>query len=257
MTKTTKALPAPWGEVRLEPGETHEMELGTLRLGLRRTANEVWLRAARSDDDDDDTPWRRWAAKRGIRVEVRPAVPDRLLVVSHEHEYHLPPNGKSRTFVRIPLFVQVVLTWEGGEIVAADVPSVVLSDTWWGTFTEGELAYWLTTKARAELTEDLFVPHFGMCTLELVNDSPLALSVERFAVRVPHLSLFTGQDRTWTDQVSVRYEDSPEGSEIRFSRKAPAEAGETSRIAAPRIPLGRSFRAKTFDRIRTLSNLGI
>lgn len=258
MTRSVDALPAPWGKLGLQPGATHEMELGTLRLTLRRTSGEVWLRASRSNGGDAEAaPWQRWAAAPGTDVVIRPAVPDRLLVVSHEHEYHLPPEGESRIFVRIPLFVQVALSFDDREIVAADLPSLVLSDTWWGSFTEGELAYWLSTKARAELTDDLFLPHFGMCTLRLVNDSDVALSVERFAVRVAHLSLFTGRGRTWTDDVSVRYEDSPEGSEIRFGQKPPGEAGETTRIAAPRVPLGRSFRAKTFDRLRSLSNLGV
>lgn len=253
-----QTLPAPWGEVRLGRNETHEMELGTLRLQLRRTTNELWLRPHRmsAGSDPETTPWERWAAPAEGTVELRPAVPDRLLVVSPEYEYHLPPEGESRTFVRMPLFVQVVLVTAETETIAADVPSIVLSDTWWGDFTEGELAYWLTTKARVELSDDLFLPHFGMCPLKLVNHSTAALPVQRFSVRVSHLSLFADEGRTWTDEVRVRYEDSPEGSEIRFARKAPPEASRGKLIAAPRVPLERSFHAKTFDRLRSLSNLG-
>lgn len=257
MTEAPKSLRAPWGDVRLGEGETHEMEFGTLRLTLRRAAKEVWLRTGRvTDADPEETPWERWAMPPEGRVEIRPAAPDRLLVVSPEHEYHLPPSGESRMFVRIPLFVRVVLVAAGFETVAADVPSIVLSDTWWGTFIEGELGYWLTTKARVELSDDLFVPHFGMCPLRLVNHSPAALPVARFAVRVPHLSLFAERGRTWTDQVSVRYEDSPEGSEIRFAREAPAEAEDAQLVAGPRVPFGRSFHARTFHRLRSLSHLG-
>jgi hypothetical protein len=258
MTKVAKPLPAPWGELPLAPGDEHDLELGTLRLTLRRAAGEVWLRMHRAPaGDPEDAPWRRWAVRSGSHVEVRPAAPDRLLVVSHEYDYHLPPEGESRIFVRIPLFVQVLIVGGDTEVVAADVPSIVLSDTWWGDFTEGELAYWLTTKARVELSDDLFLPHFGMCPLRLVNDSAAALPVERFAVRVAHLSLFATEGRNWTDQVRVRYEESPEGSEIRFAGEAPAEAGRAALIARPRVPVERGFRAKTFDRLRSLSSLGI
>ena len=80
--------------------------------------------------------------------------------------------------------------------------------------------------------------------------------MERFAVRVPHLSLFAQRERMWTDRVAVRYEDSPEGSEIDFAGSAPEEAEGAALITPPRVPLDRGFHAKTFDRLRSLSNLG-
>lgn len=257
MTKPLAPVVGPWGELTLPPGESHELELGTLRMALKRTASEVWLRMHRSPGGDPvSADWIRWATSKEARIEVRPAVPDRLVVVSHERPYHLPSGGTSQVFVRIPLFIQVAIIDEDREVIAADEPSIVLSDTWWGTFTEGELAYWLTTKARTELSDDLFLPHFGMCPIRMVNHSEDSLPVERFAVRVPHLSLFSDRGRNWTDQVNVRYEDSPEGSEIRFAREAPEEARAAHLLAEPRIPLDRGFHAKTFDRLRSLSSLG-
>jgi hypothetical protein len=251
-------LPRPWGVLPLGAGDEHQMELGTLHLTLRRSERELWVRLHRAaDGDPEGSEWSRWAVPTDGLVELRPAVPDRLLVVSHEHAYHLPPRGESRVFVRIPLFVRVVVVRSDGEDVVADAPSVVLSDTWWGTFVEGELAYWLTTKARVQLDQSLFLHHFGMCALRLTNQSEVALPVERFAVRVAHLTLFSDGSRNWTDEVHVRYEDSPEGSAIRFSRKPPAEAGDVQRLARPRVPLERGFHAKTFDRLRSLSNLGL
>ena len=248
--------PSPWGEVPLRPREPQVFELGTLRLVIQRVAKEIWIQTQRGPDlaDPDAGDWQRWAAPMESHIEVRPAVPDRLLVVSHEHRYHLPPRGETRFYVRIPLFVQVVLRSEVGEVVIADVPSIVLSDTWWGTHIEGELSYWLTTKARVELTDDLFLPHLGMCPFRLLNDSPEALPVERFAVRVPHLTLFSEAGHNWTDEVNVRYEDSPEGSEIRFATSAPAEARAAGLIASPRVESERGFRARTFDRLRSLSS---
>ena len=257
MKRSPVPLPLPWGEASIEVGHTHELELGTLQLKVRRTETEIWLRAHRSPaGDPEQAPWQRWAVAATGQIEIRPALPNRLIVVSPEHEYHLPPQGVSRIFVRVPLFVQVAILEGDSEVVAADLPSIVLSDTWWGTFTEGEIAYWLETKARVDLSDDLFLPHLGMCTLTLTNDSPSALPVERFAVRAAHLSLFTDGARNWTDSVSVRYDDSPEGSEITFAGKAPAHAREAEVIARPRVRLEMSFHAKTFDRLRSLSNPG-
>ncbi len=250
---------SPWGELDLAPEESHTLQVGTLALVVMRTATEVWFRMGRTTDQpaSDVGGWERWSARPETRIELRPAVPDRLLVVSPEHTYHLPPHGDARVYVRIPLFAQLVLVDGDTETVAADVPSVILSDTWWGTFTEGELGYWLTTKARTELTDDLFVAHTCMCPFRLINESPKALDVERFAVRVPHLAIFVDGNRYWTDEVRVRYEDFPEGSEIRFGSEPPREAAGARPMSPPRVRADRSFHARTFDRLRSLSHLGV
>ena len=253
---TTQAT--PWGTLELGDGETRSMDLGTLRLVVRRTAEEVWVQEQRAPRlcEPDDGDWQRWSASREATVDVRPAMPDRLLVVSHEHSYHLPPNRGAKVYVRIPLFVQVVLGGGRSEQVLADLPSVVLSHTWWGTREAGELGYWLTTKARAAIPDDLFVPHYGVCPLHLENASAGALPVERFALQVVHLSLFGDGRKIWTDEVRVRYEGSPEGSEIRFGEEAPEEADGAELLAGPRVPPARGLHVRTFDRLRQLSSLG-
>ena len=240
-----------WGDLALAPGRSETLDYGTLRLMVERTEREVWLHIGRaSGDDGEGEAVRRWAIPEAARLSVRPAAPDRLVVVSQEHPFHLPSHAEARVYVRIPLFVRVVASWPGSsELVIADVPSIVLSDTWWGTFTEGELAYWLTTTARAEVSDDVFLPHVAMCPFRFANRSEEALPVERFAVRVPHLTIFADGARMWTDEVRVRYAAAAEGSEIGFGGRPPAESPNAERVAAPRIPTRRRFHARTFGRL--------
>lgn len=241
-----------WGELDLARGESETVDYGTLRLVVERREGEVWLqiRRAAGEGTAHSEEWRRWAIPDGARLSLRPAAPDRLVVVSQEHPFHLPPHAEARVFVRIPLFVRVVASAPGsGEIMIAEVPSIVLSDTWWGTFTEGEIAYWLTTTARAEVSDHLFLPHVAMCPFRFANKAEDALPVERFAVRVPHLTLFADGAHMWTDEVRVRYAAASEGSEIGFTGMPPAEAPDAKRIADPRIPSRRRFHARTFGRL--------
>lgn len=254
----TATAATPWGALDLGEGETRSIDFGTLRLSVRRTLEEIWLQAQRAPKlvEPEEGDWQRWALRGTSTVSVRPAMPDRLLVVSHEHSYHLPPRREAKVYVRIPLFVQVVVEGRRNEHVLMDVPSIVLSSTWWGTLEEGELGYWLTTKARAAVTEDLFLPHFGLCPLLLINDSAEALPVQRFALRVTHLSLFRDGRKNWTDEVRVSYKGSPEGSEIRFGEEAPAEAPGAQLLAPPRLRPVRGLHVWTFDRLRAFSPLG-
>lgn len=254
MTRTS-----PWGSLDLPHGRTVQLDVGTLHLEVKRTPTEAWVRPSRphADREVPEEEWRRWSLPEDAGLELRPAVPDRLLVVAHEYPFRLPAHRRARVYVRVPLFAQMVArSPEIGEIVIADEPGIVLSDTWWGTWQEGELAYWLSTTARAQVTDDLFVPHAAMCPIHLENVSAEALPVDRFAVRAQHLSLFGHGRRIWTDDVRVRYQAAAEGSEIRFGGGAPEEAPDARMLAGPRIPLRRGLQARTFDRLRALSMLG-
>src|SRR5690606_15263889 len=247
----------PWGTLDLPPGASTELAIGSLHVEVRRTPYEIWLRCGRGPDTADLEDWRRWSIPDDAELQLRPASPDRLLVVSHEYPFQLPGRRSARIFTRVPLFVQIVASGADiGDIVVMDEPSLVLSDTWWGTVQEGELAYWLSTTARAEVTDDLFVPHAGMCPVQLENVSGEALPVDRFALRAQHLTLFDHGHHIWTDEVRVRYHAKAEGSEIDFAGRPPAEAPGATPLARPRIAVRRGLHARTFDRLRSLSMLG-
>lgn len=254
----TPNSPSPWGPLDLSPGSSRELDIGTLHLEVHRTAEEVWLRRdPRPGMPVQADEWQRWAISGDAELHLRPAGPDRLLVVSHEYPFRLPARRQAHFFVRVPLFVQVVASGPDlDDLVLSDEPAIVLSDTWWGTMQEGELAYWLNTTARAEVTDDLFVPHAGMCPVHLENGSGEVLPVTRFAVRAQHLSLFAQGGRMWTDEVRVRYHAAAEGSEIHFGGGPPDEAPGARTLATPRVALRRGLQARTFDRLRSLSMLG-
>lgn len=249
-----------WGEFVLSPGETREMVLGTLRLEVRRLTAELWVRISRTDGASapEDGDWVRWSISPEARIELLPSLPDRRLVVSTEHPFHLPPRGKARLYVRVPLHARIVVTGARGvRTTAVDAPSLVMSDSWWGTFTDGELAYWMTTKARVDVTDDLFLPHLAMCPFALVNDSKEPLPVGRFAVQVSHLSLFSSGDQIWTDEVRVRYGASDEGSEIEFGGRPPEECKDGVRMQPPREAPPSGIRALTFARLISKSGIGL
>lgn len=244
-----------WGEVPLPVGESVRRRFGSLSIELRREPEEVWIRGAhegaRPPQEED---WERWSIAPDDRLEVRPALADRPIVVAPERSFFLPPRGKARIYVRVPLFVQVTrIDGRGDATRLEELPSIVLSDTWWGTFTEGELAYSIHTRARRVVTPDIFEPHLAVCPLELANASGHALPVERFAVRVAALTLFRRGDAVWTDEVLVRYEGAQEGSEIHYTGKVPRDAGTVTHIAEPREPAPRGLHARTFGRLRQLS----
>jgi hypothetical protein len=267
------SLSAPWGRHDIPPDSTLPLRLGPRDLWFRAQSGEVWIahgdapqpKTRRSEaplapEPPQDVEWSRWATPGGEReVELRPALPDRAVVLKPERSFRLLPRAEARVYVRVPLWLRIELpTAEGSDaLLLESIPSLAMSDTWWGSFTEGELTYWLPTTARREMRPELHVPHVAVCALQMLNRSGSELEVENLAFRVAHLSLFVdGNGHFWGDETRVTYQGEAEGSQINMSGKPPPDAGDARLVASPRSPVQKGFRARTFQRLMTLPGLG-
>jgi len=265
MPTTPATAPRPWGEHPLPAeGTSSQISIGPLTLWYRREKNEVWLAHGRaapdSDPDEARTPpedWARWAfADHPTSLRITPVMPDRLLVVKPELSFMLLRRARARIYARVPIWVRVeAVTGLEGATLLTELPTIVLSDTWWGDYQEGELGFWLPTKARRELTPDLFETHMVIATLQLTNRSEDDLPVEKLALRVVHLSMFEDEGRLWAEEVKVDYRGASEGSDIRMDDHPPQEADGAKEISAAREKTS-GFSARTFQRLRALSGWG-
>lgn len=262
-------LRRPWGAHQLpDNDEILEVRIGPLSLWARGREDEVWLAHAAGEwtphgepparePPSEEEGWTRWPiGAPGDGIRLSPALPPRPLVVKPELSFRLLPGASARVFVRAPLWARVTVS-AADRRQLTEVPTVNLSDTWWGEFVDGELGYWLPTSARRSVGPESFAPHRAVCPLDLSNRSSDELEVERVALRVGHLSIFSGDRGFWADVTRVSFQGGEEGSDVHVTGRAPEEAGSGAvRVAAPREPVSRGFRAWTFSRLRAVSGLG-
>jgi len=278
----TPTLRPPWGIVPLEGGEPVRRRIGPRELWIQHLEGEVRLAdrmvAAGSADGDDPSSsvevrnWSRWALPtpstpvapraRGAGAEpplpptvgLRPGLPGRPLIVQPEVPFSLLPGAEARVFIRVPLQIQVEvqLASSPAPMLLRSLPTLELSDTWWGGFVQGEPCFWLPTTARRQVTDDLLEPHLVICPMVLSNQSRSDLRVEKLCLRVEHLSLFSDRHGFWADESRVRYQGDLEESQIDMSGRPPEEARSPERISAPPAPV-RGIRAMTFSRLLGMS----
>jgi hypothetical protein len=179
------------------------------------------------------------------------------LVVKPEHPFTLLRRASARVYVRVPAWIRLEAVGQrgGGASVLAEIPTVHLSDTWWGDFQDGELAYWLSTSGRRALTPDFFEDHMVMGVIQLDNLSQDDLRVEKLSLRVEHLSIYEKDGCLWAEEVRVDYHGEDEGSDIHMDDKPPEEAAGAREITPARAQK-RSFRTRTFARLKALSGWG-
>lgn len=255
-----------WGERRLPSrGETQRLEVGPLAIWLRVVENELWLthdRAPEGAGAPQSLPtapsWSRWALPEDlVWIHVSPVLPDRPLVVKPEHAFTLVHGARARIYMRVPVWVRLeaMAAPGGARTTLTEIPTLQLSDTWWGDFAGGELAYWFSTSGRRKLSPDLFQPHLVMCVVQLENRSEDDLPVEKHLLRVEHLSIFRKDGWLWAEEVEVHYHGEDEGSEILMDDLPPREA-EGGEEISPARHQARTFRARTFARLRALTPWG-
>lgn len=255
-----------WGD-RPAPasGETQRLAVGPLTLWLRGGDGELWITHTTSPEGQepdrtlpDDAQWGRWALPRSQRhLRISPVFPDRHLVVKPEHAFTLMRRASARIYLRVPIWVRVESTDRPGgpRALITEIPTVSLSETWWGDFRDGELAYWLVTKGRTQLTPDLFDAHLVITTVQADNLSEDDLQVEKLSLRAEHLSIYEKDGWLWAEEVRVEYHGEDDGTEIHMDDLPPSEAAGARELSPARVQ-GRSFKARTFARLRALSGWG-
>ena len=252
---TESAAPPPWGTYDLRNKREVTVRIGSLELALREQEGEVRSRHHVARDDSStggEAQWIRWAPSEWDgRVSLTPTFPDRPVVIHPESDLWLLRGAEARIYVPVPLWVHVQAS--GGDRASLTrLPTVMHSDTWWGTLETGELCYWLSTAASRSPDESLFQPHVGVCPLHLRNPSADSLPVGKIALRVSHLSLYAKGQRLWSDEMRVVYQGETEGAELEVAGEPPREAQGARLVAGPRMKMTRGFRTLTFSRLRSL-----
>lgn len=256
---------ALWGERSAPaPGETVRLEVGPLTVWIRAQDNELWIASVREAGPEepqrsltDGVAWSRWALPAGCgTLRITPAFPDRPLVVKPEHAFTLVRRASARIYMRVPVWVRIeVVERDGRRGLLTEIPTVILSETWWGDFRDGELAYWLVTKGRTKMTDELFLPHLVISAVQMDNLSDDDLAVEKHILRTEHLSIYQKAGHLWAEEVRIEYRGEVEGTEIHMDDRPPREADGAVEISPARHQ-GKSFKARTFERLKALSGWG-
>jgi hypothetical protein len=229
------------------------LRIGPLELTGQRRGDELRLRWWRvGEPRPKPRTWTRWATPESWdgSIWLSPALPDRLVVVEPDVEFRLVQGARARLYVRVPLSLQVSIEAKA-RTPLLQLPTVVMSDTWWGSLEEGELGYALPTFGRRQLSDVDYEDHLCICTLQLENRSTEDLRVDKIALRTRHLSLYADGPRIWSDVTRVRYLGDDTGSRIRIVSGAPDEAGAAKLATPSRERPERSFTARTFARLRS------
>ena len=259
-----------WGEFAVAGGR--KWRIGPLSLWLHRTPHDWRIAFEQSGDFQDDSlriattheadpPESAEVLRFGTRdtsgkVELRPRLADRPVVVRPVDPFYLPADEEVMLYVSSPLWVEVRVSHPRQSL--CDLPTYRPSDTWSGkTTTAGELCYALMTSARLDVTTLQRRPHRAFSAVRVRNRTGATFAVERLKVPAPNLGLFAAQNgQLWTETVTLELASQRERSEVRFDSGPVPVAEGAQRIGEPRQNDRRGLLWGAFDELLALGERG-
>lgn len=252
-----------WRTYTSDQGSAQSLACGPLQVYLQWSANEIWIAHRQRPwpasaeegefESDMDLKWSRWALNdNDTDVDILPALPSTPVLLTPEDPYRIVPGAHARIYTRIPLWLQI-RTSKGKQLLT-EIPTVTMSNTWFGSTIDGERCLSHNSSVRRFLTDDFFLPHLVSCTLEVRNASPTELRFDKICLRTENLSLFDQDGNLWTDVTTVVYKGIGGDGEVSMSGKPPAEAGNATIINRPRVHKGANLAVRTFELLREIRN---
>lgn len=256
-----------WDEISLQEKEVFTNTIGDLRFWIARHGNEIRVahkhftqkrdQIAEITEPPSDITWTRWTFRHApASVQILPAFPELAVIVKPEAAFKLTRQVKTRVFVRVPLWVRIQSPGKKS-VILAEMPTVILSHTWFGTMTEGELCYWISSGIRPEIEPDPAREYLAICPVEIENKSDEELVVEKLCLRVNRLSIFEHAKQLWSDTYQISFQGAAQDSQIKITHLPPPQAPEARLLAGPRVETRKLIMLKSFGFLRELPTLGI
>lgn len=271
-----------WQDLDIPESEIFSHSIGPVTLYFQRHDNELWIASKTSEEaaksasphgmsntpeqenekepnepasiSSDPLKWNRWALHHIPKnIAVTPVFPDRSVVVKPEFPFKIGKSAQAKIYTRIPVFIRISPSNDPDHIIT-EIPSLKITGTWFGDFLSGELCYWITSKARRKITEDLYEPHLVICPISITNTSKDDLPIDKMSLNVEKMSIYQQNGVLWADQTNITFLGGDKHSDIEMSGRAPEEAKHAKLLSKPRVPVKRSIAVRTFRLIKDLQN---
>lgn len=257
-----------WQTIDIEANRAHHLRVGPWSLWFEKTANE-WRLATRLDEDNnvleppepadkpDDLDWRRWMCAQPPRpLRLAPAMPDRAIVVRPGAPMGIMPGLEALFYVSIPVWVNLTLEGPRGALLVEE-PTVVLSSTWFGEMSSGELAYSLKTIARRSIGVEQITPNRAICPVIMRNAAKTPLQFRRFCLQTQYLNIYEGPWHLWTNQATVTFHGEESPSRTEYARRPPSGHGVGDILTQARRKPPKGIWKQTFDNTKLLNMIGL
>ena len=258
-----------WGRFQLEVGQMGLWQVGSTNFSINHLAQE-WRIAYSvgrdhlsndlsvqipliSDESQVSEKLRRYMfSQTSNTLILTPVLANRSLVVRPETPCSVREGQRITLYVTTPLWIRVQI--EESSTPLHEIPSLCLSDTWFGDNTLiGELCYSGPLAGRLSLEMAQRRPYRVLSPLQVYNNSPKPLLIERVKLPLEYLDVYAAKDNfLWTQAITLIQEK--DSTKLSLDRDHPQEMGEAEKISEARQQASKNLIVRAFERFNRQSS---
>ncbi len=248
-----------WTDNPIEDGGRLQKQSENLNIIISRHGDELMLAGLGPEDqdlDDDDIPWQRFVTgSEEIVIRFTPLTPDKPVVVNPEYPVQILPGQSARFFILLPAWIEVSVQ-KSSPVVLSEIPSALLSATWFGGPLDGILSYSLNSPA-IRRSESSSLPTPGelqiITPLSLRNRSQELLSLQDLNIHCEHLRVYRGETRNWTNEIQISYFGGEQPSKVLYVEKRPTFEETSREHSGPRIKIRQDPLSKSYSFLKNFT----
>ena len=252
-----------WGTHTLSPDTLYQGRIGLRRLWLQQRLGDTWIANQETPEEpsaepptelaegEPGAPWARWLGQVGP-VTFLPVLPDRPVVVRPTEAVRIPRGVEVTLYVALPLWVRARIESDPPGTLS-ELPTRVLTNTWFGDPASGELCYALRSDV-ARLPDGVPPTAWdAVCPVVLTNASSDPFAFDRLCVHAELLGVFAGQSRLWTNAVEVVHRGDGRPQAVQISNRPPEGLTGEERITEPRTTVKKGVLQMSVSLLRSMT----
>ncbi len=251
-----------WGTYQVEDGQSKFWRIGNVVVCVDRVTNEWHIASCPvgniSDlpDQDSDDPhnfkipfdklnFKTFTFHTQAEIELKPVLANLPLASKLERPIYIPGGEDILLYISSPVWVRVQTGTTN--IILDEIPTLVLSDTWFGPNTrEGELCYAGHTHCSPHLKDIPSGSDRIISPMLIKNHARELLKLENISVPLPYLSVYSDKDNfLWTEQLNV-YREEDTGPEVKVAKGPPKAIEDLTLLTSAREDIHTTSSLKRF-----------
>ncbi len=206
----------------IENNSVYLFKSGCLSFWIKNIAKEWMIAYSHKDsyscnnepilsEKPEDTEWARIMVRHSSgKIVIKPAMPEKPVVVQSHEEIRIPEKQESVIWVRIPMNYRIFAGSGKDELMLAEIPSEIMSKTWFGDLQTGMLAYSLNTNIITDADYEEFENHVS-CRILITNSSKKPFAFRKLSIPANNMNIYLKKTETdsffLTDSLLVDYSD--------------------------------------------------
>lgn len=229
-----------WGTYQVEAGQSRFWRIGNVVICVDRVTNEWHIASCQAAENDfDKLNFKTFTFRTQAELELKPVLANLSLASKLERTLYIPGGEEILLYVSSPVWVRVQTG--KSRIILAEIPTFILSDTWFGPNTcEGELCYAGHTYCSPHLKDIPSGPDRIISPMLIKNAGITTLKLENISVPLPYLSVYSDAENfLWTEQLYV-YREEDSGPQVEIAKGPPKALNEITLLTEARKNINNS-----------------